>query len=211
MNAKDILGEIRHELDANIRLRWGCYLIAVIFLLWLILVMSDSKRNLLRAQVTLADELTEMRDVESSEVWRQRVAELRQSRDQLLVHVLWESSTESQALAAIQSTVRSLAAESDIENLDIRMGSAQLFDAELGIYSVRMRLRGGYAQDDALRFVALVEDFQPVVSFERLSLEVIERKIRSRSGRRQKDSGRKPENPADNRVNADLIAYYRVR
>ena len=178
------------ELDSNDRLRYGIYFILILGLVWFMLVLGDVRIEMSREHGVLQDRYSELQNIGDLELWQQRFREQASTQKELSA-LLWRSASKNQTLAAVQSAIRKLAADGGITKSNIRIGTPQVADESLGVYSVRTRIRGQFEADQVLSFVASIEDFYPALIFENLTIEIVQ--------------GRSTDK---NRINADIVAYY---
>ena len=190
MKTPPVLASFLLELNVNDRLRYGFLSIVMLTMVWLTLVLSDINNEAAQDYRKRSYALIELQSIAGPEVWEERRKSLEIS-GQVLEENLWAAATRSQALAAIQTTLRKLSSDSAFTKTTVTVGTPLLLDEALGLYQVRIRVRGSYISDSALLFVARVEDFRPKLSVENMSMAVV-------------PTGR----PGRNRFNADILAYF---
>ena len=190
MKIPQVLAPFILELNVNDRLRYGVLSIVMITAVWLTLVLSDINSEAYQDFRKRSYALIELESIAEPEVWEERRKSL-EIAGQVLQENLWVAATRSQALAAIQTTLRKLSSDSAFEKTTVTVGTPLLLDEALDLYQVRIRVRGSYISDSALLFVARVEDFRPKLSIENMSMAVV-------------PTGR----PGRNRFNADILAYF---
>ena len=190
MKIPQVLAPFILELNVNDRLRYGVLSIVMITAVWLTLVLSDINSEAYQDFRKRSYALIELESIAEPEVWEERKKSLEIS-GQVLEENLWAAATRSQALAAIQTTLRKLSSDSAFDKTTVTVGTPLLLDEALDLYQVRIRVRGSYISDSALLFVARIEDFKPTLSIENMSMVVV-------PSRR----------PGHNRFNADILAYF---
>ena len=178
------------ELNVNDRLRYGFFSIVMLTIVWLTLILSDINSEAYQDYRKRSYALIELQSIAEPELWEERRKGL-QIVGQVLQENLWAAATRSQALAAIQTTLRKLSSDSAFKKTTVTVGTPLLLDEALGLYQVRIRVRGSYISDSALLFVARVEDFRPKLSIENMSMAVVPSRT-----------------PGHNRFNADILAYF---
>ena len=178
------------ELNVNDRLRYGFFSIVMLSIVWLTLILSDINSEAYQDYRKRSYALIELQSIAEPELWEERRKGL-QIVGQVLQENLWAAVTRSQALAAIQTTLRKLSSDSAFEKTTVTVGTPLLLDEALDLYQVRIRVRGSYISDSALLFVARVEDFRPKLSIENMSMAVVPSRT-----------------PGHNRFNADILAYF---
>jgi len=178
------------ELNVNDRLRYGFFSIVMLSIVWLTLILSDINSEAYQDYRKRSYALIELQSIAEPELWEERRKGL-QIVGQVLQENLWAAATRSQALAAIQTTLRKLSSDSAFEKTTVTVGTPLLLDEALDLYQVRIRVRGSYISDSALLFVARVEDFRPKLSIENMSMAVVPSRT-----------------PGHNRFNADILAYF---
>ena len=178
------------ELNVNDRLRYGFFSIVMLTIVWLTLILSDINSEAYQDYRKRSYALIELQSIAEPELWEERRKGL-QIVGQVLQENLWAAATRSQALAAIQTTLRKLSSDSAFNKTTVTVGTPLLLDEALGLYQVRIRVRGSYISDSALLFVARVEDFRPKLSIENMSMAVVPSRT-----------------PGHNRFNADILAYF---
>ena len=178
------------ELNVNDRLRYGFFSIVMLSIVWLTLILSDINSEAYQDYRKRSYALIELQSIAEPELWEERRKGL-QIVGQVLQENLWAAATRSQALAAIQTTLRKLSSDSAFKKTTVTVGTPLLLDEALGLYQVRIRVRGSYISDSALLFVARVEDFRPKLSIENMSMAVVPSRT-----------------PGHNRFNADILAYF---
>ncbi len=178
------------ELNSNDRLRYGFFLIVTLTVTWLTLALADTNAQKHQDYRKRAYMLAELENIAATEVWEARKENLQGVR-QSLQSSLWSAATRSQALAAIQTTLRKLSSDSAFNKTTVTVGTPLLLDESLDMYQVRIRVRGSYSNDSALLFVARVEDFKPKFSIENMSMVVVPSRALGQ-----------------NRFNADILAYF---
>jgi len=177
------------ELNVNDRLRYGVLSIVMITIVWLTLVLSDINSEAYQDFRKRSYALIELESIAEPEEWEERKKSL-EIAGQVLEENLWAAATRSQALAAIQTTLRKLSSDSAFDKTTVTVGTPLLLDEALDLYQVRIRVRGSYISDSALLFVARIEDFKPTLSIENMSMVVVPSRT-----------------PGHNRFNADILAY----
>jgi len=190
VNLAEVFNPLVAELDRNDRLRIGFLGILVLLAIWLILVLSDLNAAAYTKHRALTLKHSELIEAASLSEWESR-RESQLATESILKKKLWVSATRGQTLAAIQSALRKLASDSGFLKSDVTMGTPMLFNEEIGLYRVRVRIRASYSGDTALAFLSSIEDFQPALVFENLSMEVVPSRA-----------------PGQNRFNADILAYF---
>ena len=190
MKIPPVLASFLLELNVNDRLRYGFLSIVMLTMVWLTLVLSDINTKAAQDYRKRSYTLIELQSIAGPEVWEERRKSL-QTVGQGLQENLWAAATRSQALAAIQTTLRKLSSDSAFKKTTVTVGTPLLLDEALGLYQVRIRVRGSYISDSALLFVARVEDFRPKLSIENMSMAVVPSRT-----------------PGHNRFNADILAYF---
>jgi len=178
------------ELNVNDRLRYGVLSIVMITIVWLTLVLSDINSEAYQDFRKRSYALIELESIAEPEEWEERKKSL-EIAGQVLEENLWAAATRSQALAAIQTTLRKLSSDSAFDKTTVTVGTPLLLDEALDLYQVRIRVRGSYISDSALLFVARIEDFKPTLSIENMSMLVVPSRT-----------------PGHNRFNADILAYF---
>jgi hypothetical protein len=178
------------ELNVNDRLRYGVLSIVMITIVWLTLVLSDINSEAYQDFRKRSYALIELESIAEPEEWEERKKSL-EIAGQVLEENLWAAATRSQALAAIQTTLRKLSSDSAFDKTTVAVGTPLLLDEALDLYQVRIRVRGSYISDSALLFVARIEDFKPTLSIENMSMLVVPSRT-----------------PGHNRFNADILAYF---
>jgi len=178
------------ELNVNDRLRYGVLSIVMITIVWLTLVLSDINSEAYQDFRKRSYALIELESIAEPEEWEKRKKSL-EIAGQVLEENLWAAATRSQALAAIQTTLRKLSSDSAFDKTTVTVGTPLLLDEALDLYQVRIRVRGSYISDSALLFVARIEDFKPTLSIENMSMVVVPSRT-----------------PGHNRFNADILAYF---
>lgn len=179
------------ELDSSYRLRFGLYLIVVLFLVWMSLVLSDERSVRDRDFWLMSENQLEFTELEDAGIWQQRLAE-QQIRNTELIQGVWVGSSESQLIASIQTATRAMLLDAGLQKYTVELGAPQVFDDERNLRKIRLRIRAEFEENAALAFVSAAEKSTPSLVFERLAIEVVELR------------GRK------NRFNADLVAFLQV-
>ena len=190
MKIPPVLAPFFLALNVNDRLRYGFLSIVMLTIVWLTLVLSDINSEAYQDYRKRSYALIELQSIAEPEVWDERKKSL-EVAGQLLQENLWAAATRSQALAAIQTTLRKLSSDSAFNKTTVTVGTPLLLDEALDLYQVRIRVRGSYLSDSALLFVARVEDFRPTLSIENMSMAVVPSRT-----------------PGHNRFNADILAYF---
>lgn len=186
------LEPLAQEVENNDRLRFGLYLILAIGITWLSLLLADANAELEREFINLRESHREVIGLGDENLWQQRYAEQSDVAETLQAR-LWTASTENQTLASIQSTLRKLTADAGLVKPSVLIGTPQWRSEALALKQVRTRVRGTFKADVALELVTRIEDFEPVLAVESLSIEI----IRGHATR-------------GNRFNMDVVAYYKV-
>lgn len=190
MKIPSVLAPFILELNVNDRLRYGVLSIVMITIVWLTLVLSDINSEAYQDFRKRSYALIELESIAEPEEWEERKKSL-EIAGQVLEENLWAAATRSQALAAIQTTLRKLSSDSAFDKTTVTVGTPLLLDEALDLYQVRIRVRGSYISDSALLFVARIEDFKPTLSIENMSMVVVPSRT-----------------PGHNRFNADILAYF---
>ena len=190
MKIPQVLAPFILELNVNDRLRYGVLSIVMITIVWLTLVLSDINSEAYQDFRKRSYALIELESIAEPEEWEKRKKSL-EIAGQVLEENLWAAATRSQALAAIQTTLRKLSSDSAFDKTTVTVGTPLLLDEALDLYQVRIRVRGSYISDSALLFVARIEDFKPTLSIENMSMVVVPSRT-----------------PGHNRFNADILAYF---
>ena len=190
MKIPQVLAPFILELNVNDRLRYGVLSIVMITIVWLTLVLSDINSEAYQDFRKRSYALIELESIAEPEEWEERKKSL-EIAGQVLEENLWAAATRSQALAAIQTTLRKLSSDSAFDKTTVTVGTPLLLDEALDLYQVRIRVRGSYISDSALLFVARIEDFKPTLSIENMSMVVVPSRT-----------------PGHNRFNADILAYF---
>ena len=190
MKIPQVLAPFILELNVNDRLRYGVLSIVMITAVWLTLVLSDINSEAYQDFRKRSYALIELESIAEPEEWEERKKSL-EIAGQVLEENLWAAATRSQALAAIQTTLRKLSSDSAFDKTTVTVGTPLLLDEALDLYQVRIRVRGSYISDSALLFVARIEDFKPTLSIENMSMAVVSSRT-----------------PGHNRFNADILAYF---
>ena len=222
MDISRSLEDAASELNANHRLRYGIYLILLIGLIWFSLLLSDLNRALKSESARKHEELSELHAVGDFAVWQERFDQEQATRDVMFGQTIWVATSQSQTVASIQSTLLSLADDADVAEPAVVMGTVQSLDDSTNLYSVRARLRGSYAEDHVIGLVAAVEDFEPLLRIEELTIDVAEPKKKTandvakpkRSTKKSRGSERKADTrnkdrkrKANNRFSIGVVAY----
>ena len=181
------LGE---ELNASDRLRYGIYSIAGLVTIWIWLLLADVNVELKRSFHNTSARLADLQSVGDQGTWEERLGE-EQQIELRLRNLLWSSATENQTLAVIQSTIRSKAEASGVSSMSVTVGSPQWLVEEQGLKQVRTRIRARGSTNEALKLIALLEEEEPQLYVEKLSIKVL---TGPRSG--------------GNRINVDVLAYF---
>lgn len=190
MKIPPVLAPFILALNVNDRLRYGFLSIVMLTIVWLALVLSDINSEAYQDYRKRSYALIELESIAEPEVWDERKKSL-EIAGQILQENLWAAATRSQALAAIQTTLRKLSSDSAFDKTTVTVGTPMLLDEALDLYQVRIRVRGSYISDSALLFVARIEDFKPTLSIENMSMVVVPSRT-----------------PGHNRFNADILAYF---
>ena len=190
MKIPPVLAPFILALNVNDRLRYGFLSIVMLTIVWLALVLSDINSEAYQDYRKRSYALIELESIAEPEVWDERKKSL-EIAGQILQENLWAAATRSQALAAIQTTLRKLSSDSAFDKTTVTVGTPLLLDEALDLYQVRIRVRGSYISDSALLFVARIEDFKPTLSIENMSMVVVPSRT-----------------PGHNRFNADILAYF---
>ena len=190
MKIPQVLAPFILELNVNDRLRYGVLSIVMITIVWLTLVLSDINSEAYQDFRKRSYALIELESIAEPEEWEERKKSL-EIAGQVLEENLWAAATRSQALAAIQTTLRKLSSDSAFDKTTVTVGTPLLLNEALDLYQVRIRVRGSYISDSALLFVARIEDFKPTLSIENMSMVVVPSRT-----------------PGHNRFNADILAYF---
>ncbi len=185
------LGNLKSEFERNERFRFGCYVIALLGVIWIVLLISDVNAELRRDYRTLLSSYDELAEIESTDVWIAR-KESQLAREEELSRLVWKSSSESITIAAVQAMVRTFASESGLLDYNLTVGTPQIVDEEAQIYRIRIRVRARFFNDDFLKFVGRVEDFSPSLNIENLEAHT-----------------RRLHGPNRAVFNADVVAYYK--
>ena len=190
MKIPPVLAPFFLALNVNDRLRYGFLSIVMLTIVWLTLVLSDINSEAYQDYRKRSYALIELESIAEPEEWEERKKSL-EIAGQVLEENLWAAATRSQALAAIQTTLRKLSSDSAFDKTTVTVGTPLLLDEALDLYQVRIRVRGSYISDSALLFVARIEDFKPTLSIENMSMVVVPSRT-----------------PGHNRFNADILAYF---
>lgn len=169
MNLRDLSTEqIQSELSENFRLRVGLWLIVVLFLSWLSLVWSDfnagqyaSIKNLERNQRALVD-------IESVEVWRERV-NLEEDRVKRIEQTLWKASSDGLAKARLQAGLDELIVKDDFVKKSVKVGTPQPLDA-VSVNRIRARVRVNVTPDQLVQTMTNIASYPQKLVVEELEL-----------------------------------------
>lgn len=192
MNPQALLSALSEQVEQNLRLRLGVYLILVLVLAWCCLVISEHNQELELKYQQAFSAYQDLASIGDATEWQTRYEAQSKLHAELLTK-LWRAPSENQILASIQSSIRKLAKESKVDGYSVTIGTPQWYDESTGIKQVRSRIRARFASDEALLLVALVEDATPLLRVENLRLDI--------------DTVRRAN---ANTMSMDVLAYYQA-
>lgn len=145
------LQRARAEWRGNPRLRWGVWLIAGMFLLWLLLLAQDQTEAWRAEAETARTELDRLRPIQNSgSLWAQRSDDAHLHMEAVR-SMLWVAPSPGLVEAGLQDTLRSLAEKSGVTVRELailagaerKAGATQPIRARLVVdYNQRLALMG---------------------------------------------------------------------
>lgn len=98
----NVFNEVKDQIGVNPRLRFGLIVIGALFLTWISLVLSEFNLDQYSKVRKLGNEITMLSEIESSDVWQQRLNETRSVLAEAQGN-LWASTSEALAIAMLQA------------------------------------------------------------------------------------------------------------
>ena len=160
MNDSWLLNKLRNELETNPRVRYGLFVIGVIFALMLIMNLRDYSQ--IRQDFLLGQkfDLDDARSIESEEYWRAELEELKKI-DQDLRKSLWSGSSENRVKISAQSRLLEISNNAGLFNLDVKASEFQEITSLNKHYRLQLLLRGKFQEGDFADFLKELESHRP--------------------------------------------------
>ena len=163
---------IKTEWQENPRLRLGVMAILVLFLSWVSLVWSDFNLEQYKQLRSLEREKISLQEIESGEVWQQRVADA-SSRLARLEKRVWQAETDGLAMAMLQSEIRRLLVIDDFATSSIKVGTPQPVEDMNEILRVRARVGLSVTPEQLMQSLTRVQNSDKRIFVEQLSLKKV--------------------------------------
>ena len=101
--------------------------------------------------------------------WQERVLN-EQVILESLRNQLWQADTESQKVAAVQSSLRKFVDEAGLLRPSVTVGRPVWENEEIGLKRVRARIRSSFYGNTALQMVSLIESNKPIFIIENIDI-----------------------------------------
>lgn len=163
------IAQLRVEIEANQRLRWGLFLIVAITGLYLALVLDDIQIELNAEHESLVRHYGELISLEPEEYWQDKLALEEKTLEQKEI-VVWKASSEALARANMQSKISTFAQLASLQKFKLNVGSFQPHAKLKNISVVRFELDAGYTEDKVLDFINALESNIPIFNVARMTL-----------------------------------------
>lgn len=166
---RQLLAESKEQWHTNARVRYGTLAIGLIFLLWLNLVMSDLRADLLSREASALNQLAEYQQSSGKESWPDRLAQVRQGLD-ATAHHFGRAQSEALARADLQSRIAALLKENGLAQGQIEVSSAPASDAATALTPLQLRISGRAKALGLLKVINRLERADPVLRVENLTI-----------------------------------------
>ena len=150
----------KEQLSENNRLRWACWCVILIFLLWINLLLSDSRGELKESLSKQYSEWNDQQSLVGESQWPERLSQARKAID-VQGKRFGMASSESLARADIQTFAAAEAKRHQLGNVSIEVSSAAKVQADSGLIPLQLRLSGQGAANRVLAMINGLEQHTP--------------------------------------------------
>jgi hypothetical protein len=161
----------RTQLDANPRLRLGVLAIPLIALLYLNLLLADTRSQQHDAIASVHQELLDARQLADQNEWIERLEQARAQLDEQARHHFGSADSEAFARADIQTRAQSLLAQQQLEQIRIEVSTAGKADPATGLIPLQLRLAGNAQGEQLYALIAALETGTPGYRIDNLNVQ----------------------------------------
>jgi len=165
------LQEFRSQLSANPRLRWLLFGVFIVFMVYLALVLDDTRIDLAEGYGRIANTESKLASLsEDAQADFEAYYRAEEAANTALRARLWMASSEGLAGAEFQSWLRRIANENQMKKVRLDMSEIRpLAGLEQPLWRLEAELSGELTPSDARALIAAVAKSERAVSVERLS------------------------------------------
>jgi len=166
----------RAQLEANPRLRLGVYAIPLIALLYLNLLLSDS-RNELHGEIDhLQEELLDARQLAGQDQWIERLDQARAQLEAQRKQHFGKAESEAFARADIQANAQNLLKQQRLQQIRIEVSTAGKAEPDTQLIPLQLRLAGNAQGEQMYKLITALETGSPSYRIDSLSVQAQEGK-----------------------------------
>ena len=169
----DQLNQARTELQQNVRLRVGLWLILLIGLSYLSLVQSD---RMALVQLDYEGQMEQLQKAQALQIgtaagtgWSDQLSTQKTVAEELS-GAFWEAETQGLAQASLQARLGEMIADLDINNSRIRSGVMQPVADMPGVWQIQAQLDGSYRLGAELQLLYAIARHPNKLVIDRLDL-----------------------------------------
>lgn len=166
----------RAQLEANPRLRLGVYAIPLIALLYLNLLLSDSRSELHGAMDHLQEELLDARQLAGQDQWVERLDQARAQLEAQRKQHFGKAESEAFARADIQANAQNLLKQQSLQQIRIEVSTAGKADSDTQLIPLQLRLAGNAQGEQLYKLIVALETGSPSYRIDSLSVQAQEGK-----------------------------------
>lgn len=161
----------RAQLEANPRLRIGLYLIGLIALLYMDLLLSDSRNGLHAALDTLQSELLDARQLAAQSEWTSRFEQSKTELEHQQKRLFGTATSEALARADIQANAKSLLEAQRLQQIRIEVSTAGKPDTTTRLVPLQLRLAGNAQGEQLFKLITAMENGSPTYRIDSLNVQ----------------------------------------
>ncbi|GAB3394536.1 GspMb/PilO family protein [Azotobacter armeniacus] len=161
----------RTQLAANPRLRLGLMAIPLIALLYLNLLLGDSRRELHATIADLHEELLDARQLASQDAWVERLEQARAQLETQRKGLFGSADSEAFARADIQANAKALLERQRLEQIRIEVSTAGKADPDTRLIPLQVRLAGNAQGEQLYNLIAAMEAGSPGYRIDSLNVQ----------------------------------------
>ncbi len=161
----------RAQLDANPRLLIGVLAIPLIVLLYLNLLLSDTRNQQHEVIAGTHQELLDARQLANQNEWLERLEQARAQLDEQAQRRFGSADSEAFARADIQANAQNLLAQQQLEQIRIEVSTAGKADPVTGLIPLQLRLAGNAQGAQLYALIAAMEAAKPSYRIDNLNVQ----------------------------------------
>ncbi len=166
----DYFTVIKHELNANRRLRYGVWAIVIIVLLYLALIQSERVATAFKEYQRAYDREAKILAMHANQDGWFAATDTEKKNTEQLKQLLWQADTVGVAQALLQQSIEKAIAPLKMKNVRMRYGIATQVASDPAVWQVQIQVEARYSKGDEVQFLYNLESSPKQLIIDRLDL-----------------------------------------